>query len=84
METDPANRLALAHEIELAAMGTIQRSFPLYWEQEAAAFWPEVRGYVHPPHRRGSFLKFMHLWIDPAYKDDTGYAGQVSGVPGGI
>ena len=82
VETDPAKRLALAHEIELAAMGQYN-GFPLYWVQEAAAFWPEVRGYVHFPHRRGSFLKFMHLWIDPAHKDDTGFSGQTTGVPGG-
>ena len=83
VELDAAKRLALAHEIELALMKQYQQ-VPILWWQEGAAFWPEVRGYVHFPHRRGSFLKFMHLWIDPAHADDTGYAGQVSGVPGGI
>ena len=83
VETDPAKRLVLAHEIELAAMKQYS-SFPIYWEQEAAAFWPEVRGYVHFPSSIGSFLKFMHMWIDPAHINDTGYAGQTSGVPGGM
>ena len=82
VELDPAKRLALAHEIELAAMKQYS-SFPIYWEQEAAAFWPEVRGYVHFPSPSGSFLKFMHMWIDPAYVNDSGYAGQTTGVPGG-
>ena len=83
VELDPAKRLALAHEIELAAMKQYS-SFPIYWEQEAAAFWPEVRGYVHHPSPAGSFLKFMHMWIDPAHMNETGYAGQTSGVPGGM
>ena len=83
VESDATKRLALAHQIELAAMQQYS-SFPVYWEQEAAAFWPEVRGYVHFPARFGSFSKFMHLWIDPARKNDTGYAGQTRGVPGGF
>ena len=83
VETDPDKRLALAREIELAAMKQYS-SFPIYWEQEAAAFWPEVRGYVHHQSPVGSFLKFMHMWIDPAHINDTGYAGQTSGVPGGM
>ena len=83
VELDPDKRLALAHEIELAAMKQYS-SFPIYWEQEGAAFWPEVRGYVHFPSYTGSFLKFMHMWIDPARRDDTGYSGQTTGVPGGI
>ena len=83
VEADPEKRLALAHEIELAAMRQYS-SIPIYWEQEAAAFWPEVRGYVHFPHPSGSFLKFMHMWIDPARSNDTGYAGQTTGVPGGM
>lgn len=81
-ELDPAKRLALAQEIELAAMKEYG-SFPVYWEQEAVSFWPEVNGYSHFPAPNGSFLKFMHLWIDPADKDNTGNAGQISGVPGG-
>ncbi len=83
VELDPDKRLALAHEIELAAMKQYS-SFPIYWEQEAVAFWPEVRGYVHHPSPTGSFLKFMHMWIDPAHRDDTGYSGQTSGIPGGM
>ncbi len=81
-ELDPAKRLDLAHQIELAAMGQYS-SFPVYWEQEAVSFWPEVNGYSHFPAPNGSFLKFMHLWIDPADKDNTGNSGQISGVPGG-
>ena len=82
-ERDPAKRLVLAHEIELAAMGQYS-SFPIYWEQEAAAFWPELRGYVHFPSPAGSYLKFLHMWIDPAHKDDAVNAGQTKGVPGGM
>jgi hypothetical protein len=58
--------------------------FPLYWEQEAVAFWPEVRGYAHFPTSQGSFLKYYHMWIDPAHKDDEGFKGPTTGVPGGI
>ena len=82
VENDPARRLALVHQTELAAMRQYS-SFPIYWELEVAAFWPDVRGYVHFPHQTGSFLKFMHMWIDPAHMNDTGYVGQVVGVPGG-
>ena len=82
VELDHEKRLALAHQIELAAMKQYS-SFPVYWEQEAVAFWPEVRGYAHFPAPFGSYRKHMHMWIDPAHKDDTGNAGQVSGVPGG-
>ena len=59
-------------------------AFPVYWEQEAVSFWPEVRGYAHFPAPNGSFLKFMHLWIDPGHMDDKNNKGQTSGVPGGI
>ena len=79
---DTERRLALSDDIELTLMKEYQQ-VPILWWQEGAAFWPEVRGYVHFPHRRGSFLKFMHLWIDPAHKDDTGFSGQTTGVPGG-
>ena len=58
--------------------------FPLYWEQEAVAFWPEVRGYVHHPAPNSSFIKWEHIWIDPAHEDDRGFRGQTTGVPGGI
>ena len=82
-ELDSAERLGLAHEIELALMKQYN-GFPLYWQLEAAAFWPEVRGYVHFPSSRGSLLKFMHMWIDPAHKNDVSNAGQTTGLPGGI
>ena len=58
--------------------------FPLYWEQEAVAFWPEVRGYFHHPQPSSSFLRWEHLWIDPSHADDSDKSGQTSGVPGGI
>ena len=82
VELDHAKRLDLAHQIELAAMRQYS-SVPVYWEQEAVSFWPEVRGYSHFPAPFGSYRKFMHMWIDPDHKDDTGNAGQTSGVPGG-
>ena len=82
-ELDFTARKALSDEIQLRAM-RLYGSFPVYWEQEAVSFWPEVRGYAHFPAPNGSFLKFMHLWIDPAHKDDTGNKGQTTGVPGGI
>ena len=82
VELDPAKRKALSDQIELAAMRAYG-SFPVYWEQEAVSFWPEVNGYSHFPAPNGSFLKFMHLWIDPADMDNTGNSGQTSGVPGG-
>ena len=81
-ELDPARRKEISDEIELMAMQAYG-SYPVYWEQEAVSFWPEVRGYSHFPAPNGSFLKFMHLWIDPAHKDDTGNAKQTTGVPGG-
>ncbi len=81
-ELDAGKRLELAHQIELAAMKQYS-SFPVYWEQEAVSFWPEVNGYSHFPAPNGSFLKFMHLWIDEDDRDNTGNAGQMSGVPGG-
>ena len=83
VELDQDKRREIAQEIELAAMKQYS-SFPVYWEQEAAAFWPEVRGYAHFPAPFGSYRKFMHMWIDPAHMDDTGNAGQTMGVPGGI
>ena len=82
-ELDFTARKALSDEMQLQAM-KLYGSFPVYWEQEAVSFWPEVRGYAHFPAPNGSFLKFMHLWIDPAHKDDTGNKGQTTGVPGGI
>ena len=82
-ELDFTARKALSDEMQIQAM-KLYGSFPVYWEQEAVSFWPEVRGYSHFPAPSGSFLKFMHLWIDPAHKDDTGNKGQTTGVPGGI
>jgi hypothetical protein len=57
--------------------------FPLYWEQEAAAFWPEVRGFSHFPTPYG-FVKFQHVWLDPSHANDKGFSGQTTGLPGGI
>ena len=82
-ELDFSARKALSDEIQLRTMKSYS-SFPVYWEQEAVSFWPEVRGYAHYPAPNGAFLKFMHLWIDPSHKDDTGNSGQTTGVPGGV
>ena len=80
---DQAQRKAISDELQLYAMEQYWK-FPLYWEQEAVAFWPEVRGYFHHPQPSSSFLRWEHLWIDPAHADDSDKAGQTSGVPGGI
>jgi peptide/nickel transport system substrate-binding protein len=80
---DPIERKAISDEIQLYAMEQYWK-FPLYWEQEAVAFWPEVRGYAHFPTSQGSFLKYQHMWIDPAHREDTGFRGQTTGVPGGV
>ncbi len=80
---DAADRKALSDELQLYAMEQYWK-FPLYWEQEAVAFWPEVRGYYHHPQPSGSFVRWEQLWIDPSRKDDTGFSGQTSGVPGGV
>ncbi|MFQ6026478.1 MAG: ABC transporter substrate-binding protein [Dehalococcoidia bacterium] len=80
---DPAKRRELSDQIQLLAMNQYWR-FPLYWEQEAVSFWPEVRGYSHFPTPNGAFLDWAHLWIDPAHANDGGYSGQTSGIPGGI
>lgn len=42
----------------------------------ATAFWPQARGYVHYPVSSGSFLKFMHMRIDPWYKAYYNNSGQ--------
>ncbi len=81
--TDPAERKAISDEIQLYAMG-IYMWFPLYWEQEAVAFWPEARGYSHYPAPFGSWLKYQHMWIDPAHANDKGFSGQTTGLPGGV
>ena len=78
---DPDERKALSDELQLYAMEQYWK-FPLYWEQEAVAFWPEVRGYVHQPQPAGSFLRWEQLWYDPAHLGDTGFSGQTTGVPG--
>ncbi|HZA25056.1 MAG TPA: hypothetical protein VFA32_21085 [Dehalococcoidia bacterium] len=47
------------------------------------AFWPEVRGYSHFPTSTGGYLRYQHMWIDPAHQEDRGFSGQITGVPGG-
>ena len=73
---------AKGQEIQLYLMSQYW-NFPAFWEQEAVAFWPEVRGYVHFPGPTSSHLRWAHMWIDPARADDTGFSGQTTGVPGG-
>jgi peptide/nickel transport system substrate-binding protein len=76
------DRKAKGQEIQLYLM-SIYWNFPAFWEQEAVAFWPEVRGYVHYPGPTSSHLRWAHMWIDPSLKDNTGFSGQTTGVPGG-
>jgi peptide/nickel transport system substrate-binding protein len=80
---DQAERKAISDEIQLYVMEQYMW-FPLYWEQEAVAFWPEVRGYSHYPTPYGSWLKYQSMWVDPAHKDDSGFSGQTTGLPGGL
>jgi ABC-type transport system substrate-binding protein len=80
---DFAERKQLSDEIQLYVMNQYMR-FPIYWEQEAVAFWPEVRGFAHFPAPYGAWLKYQHMWIDPAHKDDRGFSGQTTGLPGGL
>ena len=80
---DPAQRKQISDELQLYTMEQYWR-FPLYWEQEAAAFWPDVRGYYHHPQPSSSFVRWEHMWMDPSMKDAGGYSGQTSGVPGGL
>jgi ABC-type transport system substrate-binding protein len=80
---DPVARKAISDELQLYAMEQYWK-FPLYWEQEAVAFWPEVRGYAHHPQPSGAFLRWEQLWIDPAHAGDSNNSGQTSGIPGGI
>ena len=80
---DPAARKLISDEIQLYAMEQYM-FFPTYWEQEAVAFWPEVRGYSHFPTPYGSWLKFQSMWIDESQKDDKSSAGQTTGYPGGL
>jgi peptide/nickel transport system substrate-binding protein len=80
---DPGQRKSISDELQLYIMEQYWK-FPLYWEQEAVAFWPEVGGYYHHPQPSGAFVRWEQLWIDPSHKDDRGKSGQTSGVPGGI
>ncbi len=80
---DQGQRKALSDELQVYLMGLYVK-FPLYWEQEAVAFWPDVRGYAHHPQPSGAFVRWEQLWLDPAHKDDTGFSGQTEGVPGGL
>ena len=76
------DRKKLGHEIQIEVMN-LYWNFPSFWEQEAAAFWPEVHGYVHFPGPTSSHLRWAHMWIDPNRYNDTGFSGQTQGVPGG-
>jgi len=80
---DSAERKKLSDEIQLKAMRDYYR-FPIYWEQEAVAFWPEVKGFAHFPAPYGAWLKYQHMWINPADKDAKGFSGQTTGFPGGL
>jgi hypothetical protein len=75
-------RKAISDEIQLHVRGIIMY-FPLYWEQEAVVFWPEVRGYAYFPTPYG-FVKFQHVWINPPHKDDKGFKAESSSIPGGL
>lgn len=81
--TDRAERKRISDEIQLYVMKQYMW-FPLYWEQEAVAWWPEVKGYAHYPTPYGSWLKYQHMWLDPTQGDDQGFSGQTTGYPGGI
>ena len=81
-EGDPVKRREISDQIQLKAMREYWK-YPLYWEQEAVAFWPEVRGYFHHPQPSGSHTQYEQMWINPAHMDDSDNAGQVAGVPGG-
>ncbi len=81
--TDPVARKKLSDETQLYIMNQYWK-LPVYWEQEAVGFWPEVRGYYHYPAPFGSWVKYQHVWVDPSHKDDKGFKGQKTGVPGGI
>ena len=76
-------RKEISDQIQLKAMSEYWK-FPLYWEQEAVAFWPEVRGYFHHPQPSGSHTQYEQMWINPAHRDDRNNAGQTTGVPGGV
>jgi ABC-type transport system substrate-binding protein len=81
--TDRAARKQIGDQIQLRVMSQYW-TIPFLWEQEAVAFWPEVRGYVHyPVSNANGYRRYWHLWIDPAHQNDQGNRGQISGVPGG-
>jgi ABC-type transport system substrate-binding protein len=80
---DPVERKRLSDEAQLRALENYWK-MPLYWEQEAQAFWPEVRGYVYQMSSSGHWRQFAHMWIDPAHREDKGFKGHTTGVPGGI
>ena len=80
--TEFEDRLKLGQEIQEHLMAQYW-NFPSFWEQEAVAFWPEVRGYVHFPGPTSSHLRWAHMWIDPNHLNDSGFSGQTQGVPGG-
>ncbi|MCH8061215.1 MAG: hypothetical protein IH861_01790 [Chloroflexi bacterium] len=79
---DTNTRKAISDELQIYAMEQYWK-FPLYWEQEAVSFWPEVRGYAHQPQPSGSFVRWEQLWLDPSHAGDTGFSGQITGIPGG-
>ena len=81
-EGDPVKRREISDQIQLKAMREYWK-YPLYWEQEAVAFWPEVRGYAHHPQPSGAHTQYEQMWINNEFKDDRGNSGQVAGVPGG-
>jgi ABC-type transport system substrate-binding protein len=81
--TDREARKKIGDQIQLRVMSQYW-TIPFLWEQEAVAFWPEVRGYVHyPVSNANGYRRYWHIWIDPAHRDDSGHRGQVTGVPGG-
>lgn len=80
---DPVERKRISDEIQLYNMEQYWK-MDVYWETEAVAFWPEVRGYFHYPKSNWYFHRWSHAWIDPAHQDDKGFRGQTTGVPGGI
>ena len=80
---EPAARKKLGQQIQLRVMSQYWTT-PYLWESEAAAFWPEVRGYYHfQSNSAAGMRRFWHMWIDPAHLNDKGNRGQVAGVPGG-
>ena len=80
---DPAQRKQISDDLQLYSMQQYWR-FPLYWEQEAAAFWFDVRGWYHHPQPSIPFVRWERMWMDPSMKDAGGYSSQTSGVPGGL